>query len=222
MCSSDLYYPKLAQLFVEHLHLDEAPDFAELNKRTSLVLMNGHYTHTYAMSLPPLFVSIAGIGMQERRKELPKALADFIATGKDGFIYVSFGTQVLIHKSKPELRAKLFNAFRRFPDLRFVWKWEGEEKPANAPSNTYFSKWLPQQDLLAHPSAKGYIAHGGANGLNEGVHFGVPMIVFPVMGDQDFNGNALASKGLALVMELRDFSEQELVDNINSVLHDEA
>ena len=36
------------------------------------------------------------------------------------------------------------------------------------------------------------------------------MLIFPVIADQDFNGHALAAKGLGLVMEITDFTEEEL------------
>ena len=134
---------------------------------------------------------------------------------------MSFGTAVRISRSNMALRRKFFSTFANMSDYQFVWKWEEDiPDPSEAPSNLYFAKWMPQQDLLAHKSIRGYIAHGGMNGVNEAVHYGVPMIIFPIMGDQDYNANTLAAKDLAVVMEITDFTKQELTDSLNTILYD--
>ena len=33
-----------------------------------------------------------------------------------------------------------------------IWKWD--EEMDNVPDNVLISKWIPQQDLLAHPNLK--------------------------------------------------------------------
>lgn len=106
-------------------------------------------------------------------------------------------------------------------DYQFVWKWE-EDIPdkSETPPNVYFAKWMPQQDLLAHKNIKGYIAHGGMNSVNEAVHYGVPLVIFPIMGDQDYNGNALVAKDIAILLEITDFTQQELADSLHRILYD--
>jgi len=48
------------------------------------------------------------------------------------------------------------------------------------------------------------------------------MIGFPVMGDQYYNAKRLAYKGYGLSMDLQDFTADELLDNINTVLGDKS
>ena len=34
--------------------------------------------------------------------------------------------------------------------------------------------WVPQNDILGHPSTKAFLSHVGANGLNEVMHMTTP------------------------------------------------
>ena len=49
---------------------------------------------------------------------------------------------------------------------KVLWKWETEEM-ADKPDNVMLSKWLPQQEILAHPNCKLFITHGGQSSFQE-------------------------------------------------------
>ena len=67
---------------------------------------------------------------------------------------------VLQASDMPEKKRKLLlNVFKKFKQ-KFIWKWETEQMEG-LPSNVKLSKWLPQQDILAHPNTKMFITHGG-------------------------------------------------------------
>ena len=84
--------------------------------------------------------------------------------------------------------------------------------------------WLPQNDLLAHPSVKLFITHCGNNGQFEAVYHGVPMIGFPAypFTDQVHNARRLDHKGYGLSMDLHHFTPDQLVDNVRKIIEDRS
>ena len=83
------------------------------------------------------------------------------------------------------------------------------------PKNVRLLKWLPQNDLLGHNKTRLFLTHGGANGQFEAVYHAVPMIVFPLFGDQPYNAKRGEYKGFAATMDILNFKPAELVNQIN-------
>ena len=81
-----------------------------------------------------------------------------------------------------------------------------------------FKAWLPQFDLLRHENTKLFISHCGLNGLQESLIAGVPIVGFPIFGDQPNNAGKVVRKGFGLKLELKSFSVQELVAEIDEVI----
>ena len=108
------------------------------------------------------------IGMMNCKppKPLPKDLQEFFDTsGEAGVIYVSFGSVLQASEMSEEKRLLLLNVFKKLKQ-RVLWKWETEQMP-DLPSNVKLSKWLPQQDLLAHPKLRLFVTHGGQSSTQE-------------------------------------------------------
>ena len=75
----------------------------------------------------------------------------------------------------PEKKRKLLlNVFKKFKQ-KFIWKWETEQMEG-LPSNVKLSKWLPQQDILAHPNTKMFITHAGQSSTQETLCHKTPVV----------------------------------------------
>jgi len=64
------------------------------------------------------------------------------------------------------------------------------------PSNFIVRAAVPQLEVLQHCST--FLTHGGANSMHEALHYGVPMAVVPVFGDQPHNAESIARCGAGL------------------------
>ncbi|KAI0716582.1 UDP-Glycosyltransferase/glycogen phosphorylase [Earliella scabrosa] len=77
---------------------------------------------------------------------------------------------------------------------------ENKEKVA-AYGKGLLSPWTPQQLILDHSATGWFVAHGGHNGVTEAISAGVPLILWPFGGDQEFNA-LLISETLQIGYEL--------------------
>lgn len=85
--------------------------------------------------------------------------------------------------------------------------------------NVKVSSWLPQNDVLGHPKTRLFIGHAGMNGMLEASYHGVPMICVPFFGDQFDNSVAAKHFGVAEILYKEQITENNLVNAINTVLH---
>lgn len=67
-------------------------------------------------------------------------------SGRDGFIYVSFGSAAKLSRLPPDVRQTFFTAMRN-SRTNFLLKWDGDI-PEDMPKNTFTAAWLPQQRVL--------------------------------------------------------------------------
>ena len=112
--------------------------------------------------------------------KLPLHIEKFMNdSGDDGVILVSFGTVLQASQMSESLRLKLISVLGKVKQ-RVLMKWENEEEMmAEAdqfPANMMLSKWLPQQDILAHPKLRLFITHGGQSSSQEALCHKKPVV----------------------------------------------
>lgn len=131
------------------------------------------------------------------------------------------------------------DAFAQIPQ-RVLLKYEDDMK--EKPKNVITVKWLPQRDILGtydditiqfgisllitllclvHPKVKLFISHGGISGLYEAVDAGVPVLGFPLFGDQHRNIDSLVNAGMAKSMDLLTATKDEFLNNVLELVDNE-
>nr|CAD7450895.1 unnamed protein product [Timema bartmani] len=129
---------------------DSLPPLVELAHRTSLVLVNTHFSVNRPRPLVPAIVEVGGIHLKKREK-LPQILDKFISEAKHGVVYYSMGSMIRAETFPEEKRRAFLEAFSELPQ-RVLWKWEGGEPP-DQPNNVLTQKWMPQLDILCKLTA---------------------------------------------------------------------
>lgn len=106
------------------------------------------------------------------------------------------GTNVKSSDITPDKVKSFLNVFKR-SNKKIIWKWEDDKLPEEYP-NILIQKWLPQDDILAHPNSRLFISHCGLGGIAEAKFHGVPILCIPIFGDQPINAKAVVKEGWAL------------------------
>lgn len=85
----------------------------------------------------------------------------------------------------------MYQGIHNIPKTRVIWslKEEGSKYlPKDLDTSKFFvSPWLPQVELLCHPSVKAGLTHCGFGGTLEFISAGIPMVCLPHFGDQPTN-----------------------------------
>jgi MGT family glycosyltransferase len=196
---------------------EDIPGLAELESDFSMMLVNSHFSINHPRPTMPDVVEIGGVHCRPGR-ELPKDLEEFMSSSKDGVILFSLGSIFKGQDMPEETRKAFLNAFARLKQ-RVLWKWDFGDM-TDLPPNVKLSKWLPVQDILAHPKTKLFITHGGLLSTQEAIYHGVPLVGVPLFGDQDLNIKRYVDLGIASSVEILGVQEKDISEAINAVLND--
>ncbi|XP_050501765.1 UDP-glycosyltransferase UGT5-like [Diabrotica virgifera virgifera] len=186
------------------------------SNNVSLAFLNAHESVTQAVPLVPNMINIGGFHI-DPPKELPKDLKEMLDGAKEGVIYLSLGSNIKSTDIKPEIKQALIRSLGKLKQ-KVLWKYEDED--FKTPKNVEIRKWFPQQDILAHPNVKLFITHGGLLSLIETIHFGVPVLVLPVFGDQKMNAAKVENAGYGIKIPFSQITEERLTDALEKLLKD--
>ncbi|KAF4519852.1 UDP-glycosyltransferase-09 [Ephemera danica] len=190
----------------------------ELQRSVSLTLLNNHFSLNYPRPLVPSVIEVGGMHVMQKNNKLPKDIQSFLDGAKEGAIYFSMGSNLRSDLMPVETREMIMTAFSELPQ-RILWKWESDMLPGQ-PSNVKVLKWLPQQDILAHPNLRLFITHGGLLSIQEAIHQGVPFVGIPVYGDQSLNMRKAELGGYGLTLDLKNVTKTSVLWAVNKVIND--
>ncbi|VVC32403.1 UDP-glucuronosyl/UDP-glucosyltransferase [Cinara cedri] len=198
----------------EPKHYDRVP-----RVQPSLFFVNGHFVSTSPTATSANVVNIGGIHLNTPVRDLTEDISEFIEQSPDGVIYFTFGSTVKMSSLPKHVEKAFLETFAQIPE-RVIWKYE--DVLTDKPKNVMTKKWLPQRDILSHPKVKLFISHGGISGLYEAIDAGVPILGFPLFGDQPKNIAHLVNSGMAISMDLFSVTTGTLLKNVLELLRNET
>lgn len=89
---------------------------------------------------------------------------------------------------------------------------------SNAHPQFHIVPFAPQRGVLAHPSTKLFLTHGGASSVQESIFHGTPMLCLGYFFDQPLNGLRIKEAGIGDALDKASFSAGEVVCKASVVL----
>jgi len=112
-------------------------------------------------------------------------------------VYLSLGT---LYNNNIEFYHTVFTAFSDHPAQFIVSVGRATDirDLGSVPDNFIIQSSVPQLELLQKVDL--FITHGGMNSINEGLNYGVPLVIVPQQIEQAFNGRQVARQGAGVVL----------------------
>lgn len=138
------------------------PSLAQIKRNVSLVLLNTHVTYGTARPYALNMIEVGGMQIKHKVTPLPSKIQQFLDDAKNGAIYISLGSNVLITKMPAHQRDAILNGFSAFPNTRLLVKSdESIEIPSHNDSDVLIEPWFDQHSILAHTNVKVFVTHAG-------------------------------------------------------------
>ncbi|XP_077159023.1 LOW QUALITY PROTEIN: UDP-glucuronosyltransferase 2A2-like [Paroedura picta] len=183
--------------------------------KAELWLIRTYWDFEFPRPFLPNFEFVGGLHCLPA-KPLPEEMEEFVqSSGEHGLVVFSLGS--MVQNLTDEKSTEIALALSRIPQ-RVIWRYKGK-RPSTLGANTRLYDWIPQNDLLGHPKTKAFITHGGTNGIYEAIYHGIPMVGIPLFADQPDNIAHMRAKGMAVELNFHTMTAQDLVEAVNTVIH---
>lgn len=144
-------------------------------------------------------------------------LQTYMDEAKNGVIFFSLGSNLRSDQLGADKINAFLSAFKELPQ-RILWKWESDTLPGK-PDNVKLGKWLPQNDLLAHPNVRLFITHAGLLSTQEAVYHGVPIVGIPFYLDQPINVHKAVTHGAGVKLLFSQINKETVLQAIRTVIY---
>uniref|UniRef100_A0A1Y1M4S3 UDP-glucuronosyltransferase n=1 Tax=Photinus pyralis TaxID=7054 RepID=A0A1Y1M4S3_PHOPY len=197
-------------------HFRDTTPVETIRAEISLLFVNSDPVLHYNRPLLPSVISIGGTLARIPTKPLEKNVREFLDGASQGFVYFSLGSNVKSKDIPARSMDVILATFRRLP-YKVLWKYELSDLP-NLPTNVFISQWVSQMEVLGHRNIKTFITHGGVHSMQEAIFSRVPMVGMPFFVDQPFNVKKMTHLGVALSVDYKTMTVEELESSILEVI----
>ncbi|KAF2313577.1 hypothetical protein P3X46_029715 [Hevea brasiliensis] len=174
-------------------------------------------------NLPPV-IPIGPVQAYELQKDQSPYLLWLDDQPEKSVVYVSFGSRTAM--SNDQIRELGYGLDKS--GCRFLWvvkttKVDKEDKAGleELLGESFLERienrgmvvkgWVNQDKILAHPATGGFISHCGWNSVTESAERGVPVLAWPLHGDQRVNAEVLQKAGLGIMEKTWGMGTERLV-----------
>ncbi|WP_459500622.1 macrolide family glycosyltransferase [Bacillus sp. C1] len=147
--------------------------------------------------------------------QLTKENFDFTVIKGKSPIYISLGT---VFNQAIDFYKLCFKAFEN-TDHTVVMSIGEKVQIADLgeiPKNFIVKNYVPQTEVLTY--TKLFITHGGMNSTNEGLYYGVPLIVIPQSADQPVIAQQVVNLGADMRLQMQGLTAEQLRETVDHVL----
>ncbi|XP_013803965.1 UDP-glucuronosyltransferase 1A1-like isoform X1 [Apteryx mantelli] len=196
--------------------LQKPMTITQLLSHGSIWLKRIDFVFDYPVPVMPNMIFIGGVNCGQKKPLSQEFEAIVNASGEHGIVVFSLGSMVSEIPMKKAI--EITEALGSVPQT-VLWRYTGEVPP-NLPKNIKLVKWLPQNDLLAHPKTRAFITHGGSHGVYEAICNAVPMVLMPLFGDQMDNAKRIETRGAGLTLNILEMTSKDISDALHAVIND--
>ncbi|KAH0949258.1 hypothetical protein HN011_000242 [Eciton burchellii] len=217
-----LYFSYLTKPQVDEVRKYFGPNLPSVwDMKPALVLINSHIVLNGIQPMTPAAVQVGGIHIRDDDTPLSPKLKKWLDDSKEGFIYFTFGSMMMIETFPREILDIFYSSLAKIAPVRVLMKIPKPEKlPPGLPENIYIFPWIPQLKVLKHSNIKAFITHGGLLGTIEAIACGVPMIGIPLFADQFNNVDAYVARNIAVRLDIHKITKKNMDTALSAVLHD--
>lgn len=115
-----------------------------------------------------------------------------------GTIYIAFGSYAQWEHAPRRIIDAFVSAINRLDKYRVIFSYNGH--PIDVGGHVKIIHWAPQSAILAHPTTKLFVTHGGLKSIKETICGAVPYIVMPLFAEQAYNSHMALALGLGKVL----------------------
>ncbi|CAI5643441.1 unnamed protein product [Oreochromis niloticus] len=199
-------------------YIEGGCDIISLLQEADIWLFRSDFVFEFPRPTMPNVVYIGGFQCKPAQP-LAAELEEFVqSAGQHGVIIMTLGTYV--NALPKEIANEIASIFAEMPQ-KVIWRHKGD-RPSTLGNNTLLVDWMPQKDLLGHPQTKVFVAHGGTNGVQEAIYYGVPVLGIPLFFDQYDNLLRLQERGAAKIIQLVDVNGHSFEQGLKEVIHQES
>ncbi|XP_069002389.1 UDP glucuronosyltransferase 5 family, polypeptide D1 isoform X1 [Embiotoca jacksoni] len=199
-------------------YIDGGCDIISLLQEADIWLFRSDFVFEFPRPTIPNIVYIGGFQCKPAQP-LPADLEEFVqSAGEHGVIIMTLGT--LVNALPNDVADDIASVFAKMPQ-KVIWRHKGE-RPSTLGNNTLIVDWMPQKDLLGHPQIKVFVAHGGTNGVQEAIYYGVPVLGIPLFFDQYDNLLRLQERGAGKIIQLADVNSHSFEQGVKEVLQQDS
>uniref|UniRef100_A0A0A1WXI3 UDP-glucuronosyltransferase 1-10 n=1 Tax=Zeugodacus cucurbitae TaxID=28588 RepID=A0A0A1WXI3_ZEUCU len=190
----------------------------DVRRNITLIFTNHHFSQGPVRPNVPAMVEIGGIQIPEYRVPLQPHIADHINKAQNGVIYINLGKSVNCTELPKALLDSLHDVLVE-TQMHVLWRWTHCTKPRQS-SRILYTKWMPQNDILALKSVKLFITHGSMSSLGEGQYYAVPMLGITYLSEHVGNVEYLVQFRFAQRIDAYRTNVNEIRRKIFDILND--